>query len=85
MAYKTDGKLYLRSRNDNDFSTRYPAVAKAISALPNEAVVDGEIVAFNETGKPLSTFSRKKRRRVYRLGHLCADGRSLNCMVAGPT
>ena len=38
IAFKTGGKLYLRSRNDNDFSVRYPAVAKALSALPNETV-----------------------------------------------
>ena len=52
IAYKTGGKLYLRSRNDNNFSVRYPAIAKALSALPNETVVDGEIVAFDESGKP---------------------------------
>src|SRR3954452_14537206 len=52
IAYKTGGNLYLRSRNDNDFSARYPAIAKALSALPNETVVDGEIVAFDESGKP---------------------------------
>src|SRR4051794_12988999 len=52
IAFKTGGKLYLRSRNDNDFSARYAAIAKALSALPNETVVDGEIVAFDESGKP---------------------------------
>ena len=52
IAYKTSGKLYLRSRNDNDFNLRYPTIAKALSALPNETVVDGEIVAFDASGKP---------------------------------
>src|SRR4051812_17705130 len=52
IAYKTGGKLYLRSRNDNDFNSRYPTIAKALSALPNETVVDGEIVAFDSSGKP---------------------------------
>src|SRR4051794_16338059 len=52
IAYKTGGKLYLRSRNDNDFNLRYPTIAKALSALPNETTVDGEIVAFDESGKP---------------------------------
>jgi hypothetical protein len=37
----------LRSRNDNDFSLRYPAIAKALSSLPNETVVDGEVVALD--------------------------------------
>ena len=52
IAFKTGGKLYLRSRNDNDFNVRYPAIAKALSALPNETVVDGEIIAFDKSGKP---------------------------------
>jgi len=52
IAYKTSGKLYLRSRNDSDFNLRYPTIAKALSALPNETVVDGEIVAFDASGKP---------------------------------
>ena len=52
IAYKTGGKLYPRSRNDNDFNLRYPTIAKALSTLPNETVVDGEIVAFDESGKP---------------------------------
>src|SRR3982751_3907763 len=52
IAFKTGGKLYLRSRNDNDFNLRYPTITKPLSALPNETVVDGEIVAFDESGKP---------------------------------
>src|SRR4051794_16109887 len=52
IAFKTGGKLYLRSRNDNDFNLRYPTITKALSALPNETLVDGEIVAFDESGKP---------------------------------
>src|SRR6478609_653697 len=41
IGYKTGGKPYLRSRNNNDFSSRYATVAKALAALPNETVVDG--------------------------------------------
>jgi hypothetical protein len=29
LAIKTDGKVHLRSRNDNDFNARYPGIAKA--------------------------------------------------------
>jgi bifunctional non-homologous end joining protein LigD len=46
------GKLHLRSRNDNDFATRYPAVLKGLAAMPDETVVDGELVAFDEEGRP---------------------------------
>jgi DNA ligase D-like protein (predicted ligase) len=52
LGIKTDGKVQLRSRNDNDFSLRYLSIAKALASLPNETVVDGEVVALNEEGKP---------------------------------
>jgi DNA ligase D-like protein (predicted ligase) len=52
IAFKTNGKLYLRSRNDNDFLARYPAISLALKALPDNTVIDGEIVAFDEAGKP---------------------------------
>ena len=51
LAIKTGGKIQLRSRNDNDFSLRYPAITKGLSSLPNKTVVDGEVVAFDESGK----------------------------------
>jgi bifunctional non-homologous end joining protein LigD len=41
IAYKTAGKVHLRSRNDNDFSSKYPSIAKALAALPDESVIDG--------------------------------------------
>ena len=52
IAFKTRGKVYLRSRNDNDFSVRYPAVVEGLAGLPDETVIDGEVVAFDETGRP---------------------------------
>lgn len=51
-AIKTAGRVQLRSRNGNDFGRRYPGIAAALSALPGETVIDGEIVAFDESGKP---------------------------------
>src|SRR5215212_3884084 len=52
VAYRSGAKIHLRSRNDNDFSLRYPAVAKALAKLPDETVIDGEIVAVDEEGRP---------------------------------
>jgi DNA ligase D-like protein (predicted ligase) len=52
IAFKTKGKVYLRSRNNNDFSVRYPSVLDGLSALPDETVIDGEVVAFDEQGRP---------------------------------
>jgi DNA ligase D-like protein (predicted ligase) len=52
VGFKTEGKVHLRSRNDNDFNARYPSIAKALVSLPNETVVDGEVVALDAEGKP---------------------------------
>src|SRR3954452_19941130 len=41
IAFKTGGKLHLRSRNDNDFSLRYADVVKGLAKLPDETVIDG--------------------------------------------
>lgn len=52
LAIKSRGKVQLRSRNDNDFAIRYASIAKALAAMPDETVLDGEIVAFDGDGKP---------------------------------
>ena len=33
VAFKRDGRLYLRSRNNKDFSLRYPDVLKGLATL----------------------------------------------------
>jgi DNA ligase D-like protein (predicted ligase) len=52
LAIKTGGKVDLRSRNDNDFSRKYPEIVKALARLPDETVIDGEAVAFDASGRP---------------------------------
>ena len=52
LAIKAGSKLQLRSRNDNDFSVRYPTIVKALTPLPDETVIDGEVVALDESGRP---------------------------------
>ena len=52
LAIKTGGRVKLRSRNDNDLNGRYPAIVKALSAMPDETVIDGEVVALDEGGRP---------------------------------
>jgi DNA ligase D-like protein (predicted ligase) len=52
VAFKSNGKVQLRSRNDKDFSAKYPVIVKALQPMPDETVVDGEIVAFDQSGLP---------------------------------
>jgi len=52
IAFKTGGKVYLRSRNNKDFNSTYPGIVKALGDMPDETVIDGEVVALDETGRP---------------------------------
>ena len=45
LAITSAGKVLLRSRNDNDFNAKYPSLAKALEAMPDDTVIDGEVVA----------------------------------------
>jgi bifunctional non-homologous end joining protein LigD len=52
IAFAAGGKVRLRSRNDNDFSLRYPALMKGLARLPDDTVIDGEVVALDAEGRP---------------------------------
>jgi bifunctional non-homologous end joining protein LigD len=52
LAIKTGGEVRLRSRNDKDFDRKYPAIAKALAALRDETVIDGEVVTLDAAGRP---------------------------------
>lgn len=94
LGYVEGGRLRLVSRNGNDITARYPETRGLGAALgARQAVLDGEIVAFDEAGRP--DFQRLQQRmhvegpsRVQRLARdvpvtyvlfdlLWLDGRSL--------
>jgi DNA ligase D-like protein (predicted ligase) len=52
IAFKTGGKVYLRSRNNKDFNASYPHIVKALANMPDETVIDGEVVALDQAGRP---------------------------------
>jgi bifunctional non-homologous end joining protein LigD len=61
IAYAQPGRLRLESRNLNDITDAYPEVRGLIEQLGmRDAVFDGEIVAFDENGRP--SFGRLQRR-----------------------
>src|SRR5688572_15910147 len=53
LIIKDGGSIKLRSRNDKDLLSMYPALAATARRLQAEqAVIDGEIVAVDEQGRP---------------------------------
>jgi len=58
VAVKTEGRVTLYSRRGTDLSQRFKYVTTALASLPDETVIDGELVALDEHGKPTSICSR---------------------------
>jgi bifunctional non-homologous end joining protein LigD len=53
MVIKDGAAVTILSRKGNDLTSDYPHVQSAVAALPaSRAVIDGEIVAFDQEGKP---------------------------------
>jgi bifunctional non-homologous end joining protein LigD len=52
IGCKSGRSSKLWSRNQKDFTRRFPSVVEGIAGLLNDTVIDGEIVGLDETGKP---------------------------------
>jgi len=52
LAMKTDNDVTLFSRRGNRLNSRFPTIAGAFDFMPSGTIVDGEIVAMDEEGRP---------------------------------
>ena len=52
IGLKTDKKVHLYSRNGKSFDQKFSHIKEALTVLPDETIVDGEIVALGEDGRP---------------------------------
>jgi bifunctional non-homologous end joining protein LigD len=86
LAIKTAAGVKLISRNENDLSAVYPEIVAGVRLLPlRQGVLDGEIVAVDEAGRPsfqmlqhLGSPGRNSRPILYfAFDLLNLDGRSL--------
>lgn len=83
IAEVKGGRVRLLSRNGKPQNARFPTVAEALSGLPIDAVLDGEIVSVDEKGRPdfqaLQNSMRAGEGRIlyYVFDVLQVDGRDL--------
>jgi hypothetical protein len=52
IGRKSGRGAQLWSRNQKDFTRRFPGVVKGLAGLPSDTVIDGEIVALDVNGRP---------------------------------
>lgn len=67
LAINANGKLSLYSRKRKSFSRQYQHVFDALGDLPQNTVVDGEIVALDDAGRPnfnLLQHSQSQAKRI---------------------
>jgi ATP-dependent DNA ligase len=82
LGIKSGGRVRLMSRNQNDLAARFPILAQALAELPDETIIDGEIVALDKTGRPSFNVLQNYRRagtplQFYAFDVLTLAGRSL--------
>jgi bifunctional non-homologous end joining protein LigD len=78
IAYSTPGELRLESRNLKEITGSYPELARFNRALSSHAaILDGEIVAFDENGRP--SFAALQRRM-----HVGTDAQAKRLAKASP-
>jgi len=51
LAAKRNGGVVLWSRRGNGFTARFPEIARACEKLTEETLIDGEVVAIDESGR----------------------------------
>jgi DNA ligase D-like protein (predicted ligase) len=73
IAVKFENKVSLFSRRRKSFNQQYPYIIEALSDLPNGAVIDGEIVALNDSGRPEFNLLQNYRRDAGRIRYFVFD------------
>jgi len=82
LGLKADGRAQVVSRNGRNFNARFPSIARALEALPDETVIDGEIVAYDADGRPSfsvlqNRLSDKPQLHLYAFDLLVLRGKDL--------
>ncbi len=77
IAVKSN-RVNLYSRTKKSFNDRFPCIADALADLPSGAVVDGELVAIDENGRPNFNLLQNFRAGASRIHYYVFDLLCLN-------
>jgi DNA ligase D-like protein (predicted ligase) len=82
IAVKSDNKVRLLSRREKSFNQQYPYIVEALDDLPDGTVIDGEIVALDDSSRPqfnlLQNYRSEARRiRYFVFDLLCYNNRDM--------
>ena len=74
LAQKTAGQVRLWSRRGRDLTGRFPEIAAALTALPGDCLLDGELTVLRQEGDDFLTVAR--RARLQAAGRIAAAART---------
>jgi bifunctional non-homologous end joining protein LigD len=73
VAINSQGKLILFSRRRKPFNAQYPYIMEALCDLPENTVVDGEVAALNDAGRPDFNLLQHSRSQASRICYFVFD------------
>ena len=82
IAVRSGGAVDLFSRREKSLSKKFPYIVEALAGLPEGTVVDGELVALDDRGRPEFNLLQNFRGAAARIHYyifdlLCYEGRDL--------
>ncbi len=73
LAINCEGKLSLYSRRRKSFHRQYVRIFDALRELPQNTVLDGEIVALDDAGRPNFNLLQHFRSKATKIGYFVFD------------
>ncbi len=70
---KSDNKVRLFSRRQKSFNQQYPYIVEALVDLPDGTVIDGEIVALDDSARPQFNLLQNYRSEAHRIRYFVFD------------
>src|ERR1700674_1053736 len=85
IAVKSGNKVSLFSRRQKSFNQQYPYIVEVLVDLPDGTVIDGEIVALDDSARPQFSLLQNYRSEAHRIRYfvfdlLCYENRDTSCL-----